>query len=235
MKRLIAVAVFCILMVSACVILASAVDSRFLGDWYVHTYKIDESSYNTGDTGMIIKITAESDGTATWTDPDGSQETGTWTSDGDHMMIAWDDGGFLELVYADGALISTPEEGSLIIHLERSLPERTNKGKLDYRTDVQATDFDGNWISVQITAHGIAIPMGELGESVDPQIKNGKLVALNGMPVDPSVTTEFLSSTLFINNPIVNVVSVMNLLTDGSAILMHLHAPDAYFTLIPAP
>lgn len=235
MKRLIAVVMLCILMVSACVILASEGDSRFLGDWYVHTYKIDESSFNTGDTGMIIKITVEADGTATWTDPDGSQETGTWISDGDHMMISWDDGGFIELVYVDGALISNPEEGSLIIHLEGSLPKQTNKGKLDYRTDVQATDFDGNWMSVEITAHGITIPMGELGESVDPQIKNGKLVALNGMPVDPSVTTEFLSSTLFINNPIVNVVSVMNLLTDGSAILMHLHAPDAYFTLIPAP
>lgn len=100
---------------------------------------------------------------------------------------------------------------------------------------VHTSDFDGNWMSIQITAHGITIPMGELGERVDPQIKNGELVALNGMPVDPSVTTEFLSATLFINNPVVDVVSVMNLLTDGSAVLMHLQVPDAYFTLIPAP
>ena len=112
---------------------------------------------------------------------------------------------------------------------------QANEGTLDYRTDVQAADFDGSWMSVEITAHGITIPMGELGEPVDPQIKNGKLVALNGIPVDPSVTTDFISSTLFINNPIVDVVSVMNLLTDGSAILMHLHAPEVYFTLIPAP
>lgn len=235
MIRKISVAMLCILMLSASATLASQVDSRFLGDWYVHTFRIDGSSFNTGGTGMIIKVTVEADGTATWTDPDGSQETGTWTSDGDYMLISWDDGGFIEWVYVDGALISNPQEGNLIIHLEGSLPVQANEGTLDYRTDVQATDFDGSWMSVEITAHGITIPMGELGEPVDPQIKNGKLVALNGIPVDPSVTTDFISSTLFINNPIVDVVSVMNLLTDGSAILMHLHAPEVYFTLIPAP
>lgn len=236
MKRLIAVVTVCILIMSVSVVFASEVDSRFLGDWYVHTFKIGESSFNTGDSGMIIKITVEAGGTATRTDPDGSQDAGTWTSEGDNMLISWDDGGVLELVYVDGALVSNPEgRSSLILHLEGSLPEKAPEGKLDYRKDVKATDFDGNWMSIEMTAHGITIPIGELGERVDPQIRNGKLVALNGMPVDSSVTTEFVSSTLFINNPIVNVVSVMNLLTDGSAILMHLHAPDAYFTLIPAP
>lgn len=233
MKRQIAVAMACIMILSTGVILASEVDSRFLGDWYVHTFKVDDSSFNTGDAGMIIKVTVEADGTVTWTDPDGSQDTGTWTSEGDSMLISWDDGGVLELIYVDGALVSAPEEGSLVIHLEGFMPEQSSAGQFDYKKDVKATDFDGNWMSVEITAQGITIPMGELGERVDPQIKNGELVALNGTPVDPSVTTEFISSTLFINNPIVNVVSVMNLLTDGSAILMHLHMPDAYFTLIP--
>lgn len=235
MKKQMAAAALCVILLSTCVISVSEADSQFLGEWYVHTFKIGESSFNAGDTGMIIKITVEADGTATWTDPDGSQDTGTWTSDGDNMLISWDDDGFIELVYIDGALVSNPQEGSLIIHLEGSLPEQANNRLPDFRKDAKAADFDGNWMSISITAHGITIPMGEIGERVDPQIRNGKLVSLNGSPVDPSVTTEFISSTLIINNPIVNVVSVMNLLADGSAILMHLHAPEAYFTLIPAP
>ena len=65
------------------------------------------------------------------------------------------------------------------------------------------------------------------------RISGGKVTAINGNPVDPSVTTGFIDSTLLIYNPIVDVYSVMNLLEDGSATLMHLHAPEVYFTLIP--
>lgn len=235
MKKQMAVVVLCVMLLSACAAAASEADSRFVGDWYVNTFRIGESSFNAGDSGMVIKITAEADGTATWTDPDGSQDMGTWTSEGDNMLISWDNGGLIELTYIDGALVSNPQEGSLVIHLEGSMPKNTSDWRPDYRKDAKAVDFDGNWMSVSITAHGITIPMGELGERVDPQIRNGKLVALNGSPVDPSVTTDFLSSTLIIYNPIVDVTSVMNLLADGSAVLMHLHLPEAYFTLIPVP
>ncbi len=212
---------------------ASEADPRFVGDWYVHTYKIGDASFGAGDTGLIIVITLEADGTATRTDPDGSQDTGTWTSEGDSMLISWDEGGVLELLYVDGALVSVPEEEGLIIHLEGSPPKQTADARPDYRRDVKASDFDGNWMSVEITAMGVTIPMGELGERVDPLIKGGKLVALNGAAVDPSVTTQFVAATLLIHNPITDVASVMNLCQDGSAILMHLHMPEAYFTLIP--
>ena len=70
----------------------------------MHTFKIDENPFNAGDTNIDVKISVEEDGTATWTDSGGSQDTGTWTSEGDSMLISWDTGGALELVYADGAL-----------------------------------------------------------------------------------------------------------------------------------
>lgn len=236
MKRLLAILLTCTLMLTMSLGsgLASGVDTRFVGTWYVHTIKVGDESFGTGDTGMIVTIKVDGDGTATWTDSDGSQDTGTWTSEGDSMLISWDEGGVMELIYIDGALVSNPEDdGTVIIHLEGSKPKQTADEQLDYRKDVTASDFDGNWMSVEITAMGFTFPMSETGESVDPFIEGGKLIALNGSRVIPSVTSQFVAGTLVIYNPIVDVVSVMNLLADGSAVLRHLHEPDAYFTLIP--
>ena len=45
MKKMIASLIACALVLSASAMLASQPDARFLGDWYVHTYKINESPF----------------------------------------------------------------------------------------------------------------------------------------------------------------------------------------------
>lgn len=233
MKKIIAGISLCLLVLSACVVFASDIDSRYLGDWYIHSVRVDDAAFHAGDSGLIVKFTVEGDGTVTRTDPDGSQDTGTWTSDDASMLISWDDSGVLELLYIDGVLVSVSEDGGLSMHLESTKPEPSSGKQPDYRKDAKAADFDGDWMSISVTAHGITIPMSEMNERIDLQIRNGKLVALNDIPVLPSVTSHIFASTLIINNQAEGIVSVMQLLSDGSAILKHLHQPDAYFTLIP--
>ena len=232
MKKRIAL-MLCLLLAFASLAQALDIDTRFLGDWYLHTFRVDDTSFNAGDSGLIVKYTIEGDGTATRTDPDGSREFGTWTSLDDTMTISWDDGSWTDFLYIEGALVSVPEKGSLVIHLESYPPPQPEGEQLDYRKDAKAKDFDGHWISVSITMPGFTVSMSDLDQPVDPEIKGGKLVAINGVPVLPDVSSRVVGSTLVITNLLNNFVSAMNLLTDGSATLRHLEHPDVYFTLIP--
>ena len=232
MKKRIAL-MLSLLLAFASLAFALDIDTRFLGDWYLHTFRVDDESFNAGDSGLIVRYTIEGDGTATRTDPDGSQETGTWTTLDDSMTISWDDGSFTEFLYVDGALVSVPQEGDLVMHLESYPPPQPKGEQNDFRKDAKAKDFDGHWISVSITMPGLTVSMSDLNQPIDPEIKGGKLVAINGVPVLPDVSSRVVGSTLVITNLLNNFVSAMNLLTDGSATLRHLEHPEVYFTLIP--
>ena len=213
---------------------AEIVDTQYIGDWYIHTFKIDGQPFN---AGIDVIISLEADGTATWTDPDGSQQSGMWTSDPEGVIISWDDGGSLELMYADGALVNNPDNGDMVIHLERSPrgqypPAKPADSRPPWRRDVKAKDFDGYWTSVEITALGVTYPMSMLGESIDLIISGGKVISVNGVAVLPTLRLEFIAATLIVYNPLTDMTSVMNLHKDGSATMLHLIQPEAYITMI---
>ena len=148
MKKLISL----LLMVCMVALLVPAMAEGVVGTWYAVSMSEGEMTISPADMGMSVTMTLNEDGTALL-ESSGMDEpqTGTWTQDGDKVIIVDANGEEEEAILADGTLTLT--EGEMIMVFSQEEPQNSAAAAEAVLADSEDA-FYGTWIVDKIEIEG---------------------------------------------------------------------------------
>ena len=148
MKKLISL----LLMVCMVALLVPAMAEGVVGTWYAVSMSEGEMTISPADMGMSVTMTLNEDGTA-MLESSGMDEpqTGSWTQDGDKVIIVDANGEEEEAILADGTLTLT--EGEMIMVFSQEEPQNSAAAAEAVLADSEDA-FYGTWIVDKIEIEG---------------------------------------------------------------------------------
>ena len=186
---------------------------RFGGHWYLNTVTMDGITVSAADLDMPLTLQMNEDGIAFVNLPE--EEEGTWSIEGDNLIIVIPDEEDSVFLERDGQLFMSDMGVSLVFGREAAQPDYVPGQPAEGVTEA---DLNGTWECFRVSRSGMSIPIELAADSLEELVGFSSIgLEIRGTNVRATGTEEILNFELE-NGVLKNEtfpLSALTLLDDG--------------------
>ncbi len=186
---------------------------RFGGHWYLNTMTMDGITVSAADLDMPLTLQMNEDGIAFVNLPE--EEEGTWSIEGDNLIIVIPDEEDSVFLEKDGQLFMSDMGVSLVFGREAAQPDYVPGQPAEGVTEA---DLNGTWECFRVSRSGMSIPIELAADSLEELVGFSSIgLEIRGTNVRVTGTEEILNFELE-NGVLKNEtfpLSALTLLDDG--------------------